>query len=1124
MDHFEAHADSVVPVARQHVPTLVLGLGGIGSQIVQRVYERLPQRERGRVVMHVIDTNVNDLLKIDVFRTPETRTQIGTHETVGQLRRMHRDVDAWFKLSDAVHGTLDRRRTIDGASQVRLISRLALMHGLRSGRFSGLDRAITKLYQLWSDQGSSGAGLRYEPRVMIVSSLAGGTGAGAFISAALLVRSMLAQHAMEPDAATIRGAFVLPDVLIRNGLLPDRESASTRANAQASLMELEAILEAVQGRGEAVELEQGIDGTLRAVEVPPYAYCFLFDYENMQAQVLGSFEDYLEQVSRCVHHALFSPLGSQQYSQEDNTFRGAVDKDDRARYASAATSSLNYPVDDLVAYLAARWGQREIDEYWLAPDVDFKKRMAEYRNALRRGVLEPEPVLSTHFRGYLAARASEEGASAAFFKDVYQDAHLAVGDRPLGKSRARAWYDSMVSFLDRAALGGMPDDLGVDGLALRSPERVRSAVEEAERRLHAQLQRVERFIPEHVYALTSQIMTRDAEEDVIFQGTSKHRMNYWMFEGDRAVHPLAARYVLYEVEEQLEKLVAQLAERNTTLHEAIHAYRSQAFDQPDTARQETVYDRIDEVLHRGPLARLLNRNALNEFASYYETESGAQFAAIREYAASKLREDVFRRVLGEVASFLQEWERFFDALERVQDRMAGRALDLQARHDRTRSKDPTTVYVLADSDAKQRLWQEMIDSLASVDATPVHRVAYEQVYRYYCTRHEGSNAPLAATFATALDGVLQRAVRAADMLPTTLVDALRKEAAFAGIPSETQAVDSYLRQRVSELPQLAHPYVTWKASSTEPTTRLSFWGTHPDTFAQLPAAVLDVMPTAQAKDADPAFHPNEILYYTTVYLIRARELAKFTPSPRSEAGVTLGVPAGTYYTAYGAVMKKVLENGITPHLANDWHIRLHTFWDATPTTNRVMLEALALGIVRLEAGTRGTPPKWTFVNRQPSGASQPEALADGGGAGQLRGLQSAVDGSEHLRRIRAVVEKSLVDQRQSDLQRYGDRLQYHGLVKGVRSVPNTEYDLFTLVVDAYNGEPQRDADQRLGDTQRLLRGLCELVRRYVSSVIGDEVEARRRTRSIVRTAFDRVAPSVVPKPVRSALEYIVREY
>ena len=1123
MDQFGQHAGNRVAVARQHVPTLVLGLGGIGSQIVQRVHERVPQAERGRIVMHVIDTNVNDLLKLPAFRTPETRTQIGTHETIGQLRHLHRDTDAWFRLSESIQRTLDQRRTIDGASQVRLISRLALLHGVRKGRFAGLDAAVTRLFQLWNDQGAAGANMRNHPRVMIVCSLAGGTGAGAFISVALLVRQMLAQHAMAPDSATIRGAFVLPDVLIRTGILPDRQRASARANAQASLMELEAILEAVQRTGEEMQLEQGVDAIRRRIEVLPYAHSFVFDYQNMNAQVLGRFDDYLEQVSRCVHHALFSPMGANQYSQEDNTLRAMLDSNERARYASAATASLTFPFDDLVEYLAARWAEQEFDRHWLAPDADFKKRVAEHKRKLRQGVVEAEPVLSAHFRGYLAERASADGVSAAFFKDVFQDVHVPVGERPLGKRRAREWIDHMGRFLDSEVQKAMPEDLGLDPLALRSPERVRSAVEEAERRLHAQVRRVEHFIPEHVYSFTSQIMTRDADDDVIRQGSArqKHRMNYWMFEGDRAIHPLAVRHVLYEVEEHLQKEVAQLAKRNAQLHEAIRVYRQHAFDLPETDRQETVYDRIDEVLHRGPLARLLNRNALKDFASSYESASGAQFAAIREYASKRMREEVLRRVLGEVAAYLQEWERFFDALERVQARMESRALQSEARHGRARSDDPTTVYVLAEPEMKKRLWQELVDSLASVDATPVHRVAYEQVYRYFCRRHEDSNAPLTMAFTESLDEVLQAAVRAAETVPTTLVEALRKEAAFAGVARGSRDADAYMRQRVSELPGLAQPYVTWTPMSTEAVTKLQFWGAHPDTFAGLPPMVRDVMETAQADDMDPAFHPNEILFYTAQYLMRARELLKFNPAPIGHAGIELASPEGTYFRAYEKIMQKVYENGITPHIATDWHTRLHAFWDATPTTNRVMLEAIALQVVRLE---QGMVPRWVFADPQPGGESKLKILADADGPGYLRDLQNVLDVSPLLPRVRSAVDAVLRERRKADLKRYGEKLHHHALVKQVRKVPGADVGLFPMVVDAYRGEPQRGAEQRMADTQRLLRGLCELVRRYVASVSGDEAHARKRTGEIVKNAFDRVPENIVPPSVRSALEAIVREY
>ena len=45
-------------------PALIIGLGGMGSKIVTDVYNFIPENERGKVIVHVFDTDVNAAKKL----------------------------------------------------------------------------------------------------------------------------------------------------------------------------------------------------------------------------------------------------------------------------------------------------------------------------------------------------------------------------------------------------------------------------------------------------------------------------------------------------------------------------------------------------------------------------------------------------------------------------------------------------------------------------------------------------------------------------------------------------------------------------------------------------------------------------------------------------------------------------------------------------------------------------------------------------------------------------------------------------------------------------------------------------------------------------------------------------
>jgi len=44
-----------------YAPTLLIGLGGLGSSIVQAVYARVPEARRPAVRVHILDTDVQEL-------------------------------------------------------------------------------------------------------------------------------------------------------------------------------------------------------------------------------------------------------------------------------------------------------------------------------------------------------------------------------------------------------------------------------------------------------------------------------------------------------------------------------------------------------------------------------------------------------------------------------------------------------------------------------------------------------------------------------------------------------------------------------------------------------------------------------------------------------------------------------------------------------------------------------------------------------------------------------------------------------------------------------------------------------------------------------------------------------
>lgn len=90
--------------------------------------------------------------------------------------------DTWFP----VNAILNSKTLTEGAGQVRAISRLAFDTAIRAGKLEQLHEAIQDLYKV--EEGQSEQALR----VIIVSSLAGGTGSGLILPVALYIKNYLA--------------------------------------------------------------------------------------------------------------------------------------------------------------------------------------------------------------------------------------------------------------------------------------------------------------------------------------------------------------------------------------------------------------------------------------------------------------------------------------------------------------------------------------------------------------------------------------------------------------------------------------------------------------------------------------------------------------------------------------------------------------------------------------------------------------------------------------------------------------------------------------------------------------------------------------------------------------------
>ena len=108
----------------QNVPVLLVGLGGIGGSIVNKVMEKIPKEQRDHVGAVAIDTDLGDLNKLEEVQ----KIWMGNDGIVKNLLVRYPEYLEWFPANKFIN----TRGLGEGAGQIRAIARLVMAASVRS--------------------------------------------------------------------------------------------------------------------------------------------------------------------------------------------------------------------------------------------------------------------------------------------------------------------------------------------------------------------------------------------------------------------------------------------------------------------------------------------------------------------------------------------------------------------------------------------------------------------------------------------------------------------------------------------------------------------------------------------------------------------------------------------------------------------------------------------------------------------------------------------------------------------------------------------------------------------------------------------------------------------------------
>lgn len=380
------HQDS--DVGRPNLsPTLVLGLGGTGTDALRHLKRRLVWLWHGDAMAAALakipdgaDEHAHreevwrrfemeggppmiQLLAVDtwpwmnragqVYLNRHEYAYLGGYNANRVLQNLPQfpEIASWWTW-DADHARPGQIHS--GARQIRAIGRLSFYRRYREFRHQVAPR-LAAMTSIQARQDVITRGFQVAPSgstqyVYIISSLCGGTGAGVFLDVAAAMR----EHFME--SADIIGIFAMPSVFIPE-LGSDIQRDRVQANAYAALKELSYF----QYNSYRLHLPGE-----RAVEVPPlFNRIYLLERQNLVGDSLNKKDDILQLIGNQVFLESMTDVGSRvrEYDVNITSERHKVGGDTLAySFSSFANSALVMPAAQVRAYGQLKYAQALISD------------------------------------------------------------------------------------------------------------------------------------------------------------------------------------------------------------------------------------------------------------------------------------------------------------------------------------------------------------------------------------------------------------------------------------------------------------------------------------------------------------------------------------------------------------------------------------------------------------------------------------------------------------------------------------------------------------------------------------------------------------------------------------------
>ncbi|PZA06058.1 MULTISPECIES: tubulin-like doman-containing protein [unclassified Meiothermus] len=390
--------------------TVLIGLGGTGKRALLQAKKRFLEtfgEEPPLIKFLLIDTtNANtDSLRVETPDGQEVKARLKASEVLhieargaSLLPQVHDEVRTWFPPKADLKANI-----LSGAGQIRALGRLALFANAATV-YENLRDLLALARDYLDERPSEERRYIYETysphlTVVLVGSLAGGTGSGIFLDMAFVLRELM------KDEDQLFGYFLLPDIYLNR---PGTQNVE--ANAYAALKELDHFM----SREDTWSYTFG--GHRIQVRKKPFDMLFLVNRQNRAGKTFNEVEDLAELLGLGLY-LISGPLGKELADVFDNIVHQLNEQKGKyygktAHYASFGAAELRFDPES-VASEAKRERAIATLEGWLSSRAPWTAWVVgKFLDQLKDKILEQDergepPISPPGSPGEEASRWSE---------------------------------------------------------------------------------------------------------------------------------------------------------------------------------------------------------------------------------------------------------------------------------------------------------------------------------------------------------------------------------------------------------------------------------------------------------------------------------------------------------------------------------------------------------------------------------------------------------------------------------------------------------------------------------------------------------------------------------------------